>query len=66
MSVTVSLSEEEVQALRRTAEKEGRTPEEVVRAAVREYTSGWRREREHLVDAILADDVKMLRRLGTT
>jgi len=66
VSVTVSLSEEEVQALRRTAEKEGRTPEEVVRAAVREYTSGWRRERERLVDAILAEDVKMLRRLGTT
>jgi hypothetical protein len=66
VSITVSLSEEEGQALRRTAEKEGRTPEEVARLAVLEYTSGWRRERERLLEAILSEDAKVLRRLGST
>ncbi len=65
MSVTVNLSEEELQALRRTADKEGRTPEEAARIAVLEYTSGWRRERERLIEALLVEDAKVLRRLGS-
>ncbi|MCW2600807.1 MAG: hypothetical protein JWM02_2636 [Frankiales bacterium] len=66
MSVTVHLSEDEVQALQRMADREGRTPEQVARRAVLEYTSGWRRERDRLIEAILQEDVTVLRRLGNT
>ncbi len=65
MSLHVSLSAEEHEALVRTAGREGRTIEEVARVAINDYTTGWRRERELLVDAVLAEDAKVLRRLGS-
>jgi predicted transcriptional regulator len=64
MTVTIHLSAEEAEALQRTASTEGRSPEDVARRAVLEYTSGWRRERERLLDTILTEDAKLLRRLG--
>ncbi len=63
--IALRLSEEEVQALQRTADREGRSPEDVARTAVLEYTSGWRRERVRLLEAILEEDSALLRRLGS-
>lgn len=65
MNLSISLSPEEQAAVEALAAREGRTLEQVVRTAVLEYTSGWRRERERLVERILAEDVVVLRRLGS-
>jgi hypothetical protein len=62
--LSISLSQEEQLAVEAVAAREGRTLEQVVRTAVLEYTSGWRRERERLVERILAEDAAVLRRLG--
>jgi hypothetical protein len=63
VSLHLSLSVEEHEALVRTAGREGRTVEEVARAAISDYTTGWRRERELLVDAVLAEDATLVHRL---
>jgi hypothetical protein len=62
--LSVNLSEEELAALQRKAASEGRTLEGVARAAILEYAAGWSRERDRLIDAIVSEDAKALRRLG--
>jgi hypothetical protein len=64
MMLSIPLSEEELEALERVAAREGRTAEQVARTAILEHVSGWRRERERLVEAILSEDAAVLRRLG--
>ena len=65
MIIALRLSEQEVQALQRTADKEGCSLEDVARTAVLEYTSGWHRERVRLLETILEQDAAVLRRLGS-
>lgn len=65
MILNVSLSDEELATLERVAAKEGRAPEQVARTAILEYASGWSRERDRLLDSIVNDDTKTLRRLGS-
>ena len=66
MAMTLRLSEDETQALRDRAEHEGRSMQEVARAAVREYID--RTSRRELLDEVLDDELpryaEALRRLG--
>jgi predicted transcriptional regulator len=66
MAMTLRLSEDETQALRDRAEHEGRSMQEVARAAVREYID--RTSRCELLDEVLDDELpryaEALRRLG--
>ncbi|HEY1515685.1 MAG TPA: ribbon-helix-helix protein, CopG family [Solirubrobacteraceae bacterium] len=64
--MTLRLSDEEADALRRRAEREGRSMQEVARAAVREYID--RTSRQELLHEVLDEELprfaEALRRLG--
>jgi hypothetical protein len=66
MAMTLRLTDDEADALRRRAEREGRSMQEVARAAVREYID--RASRRELLDAVLDEELpryaEALRRLG--
>ncbi len=66
MAMTLRLTDEEADALRRRAEREGRSMQEVARAAVREYID--RTSRRELLDEVLDEELprfaEALRRLG--
>jgi len=66
MAMTLRLSEEETKALRLRAQREGRSMQEVARAAVREYID--RTSRRELLDEVLDAELprfaEALRRLG--
>ena len=66
MAMTLRLSEEETDALRRRAEREGRSMQEVARSALREYID--RTSRRELLDEVLDEELprfaEALRRLG--
>ncbi len=66
VAMTLRLSEDETDALRRRAEREGRSMQEVARAAVREYID--RTSRRELLDEVLDEQLpryaEALRRLG--
>ena len=64
--MTLRLNDEETDALRRRAQREGRSMQEVARAAVREYID--RTSRRELLDEVLDEELprfaEALRRLG--
>jgi predicted transcriptional regulator len=66
MAMTLRLTADETEALRRQAESEGLSMQDVARAAVREYVE----RRAHKVrvrralDRVLAEDADVLKRLG--
>ncbi|MDN5934537.1 MAG: ribbon-helix-helix protein, CopG family [Pseudonocardia sp.] len=66
MAMTLRLTDDEAEALRAEAEREGRSMQDVARAAVREYVA--RRGHDRLVDDALQGVVTRysdaLRRLG--
>jgi predicted transcriptional regulator len=66
MAMTLRLTEDETQALRDRADREGRSMQEVARSAVREYID--RTSRRELLDEVLDDELpryaEALRRLG--
>ena len=66
MAMTLRLSEDESDALRLRAEREGRSMQEIARSAVREYID--RTSRRELLDDVLQDQLpryaEALRRLG--
>ena len=66
MAMTLRLSDQETDALRRRAQREGRSMQEVARVAVREYIE--RTSRRELLDEVLDEDLprfaEALRRLG--
>jgi len=66
MAMTLRLTDAEADALRRRAEREGRSMQEVARAAVRDYVE--RTSRRELLDEVLDDELpryaEALRRLG--
>lgn len=64
MAMTLRLSEEQTEALRETAEREGRSMQEVALQAVDEYTAARARTFEVLLDGVLRDHADVLRRLG--
>jgi plasmid stability protein len=66
MAMTLRLSDDESEALRQRALREGRSMQEVARSAVREYID--RTSRRELLDDVLDDQLpryaEALRRLG--
>lgn len=66
MAMTLRLTDDETDALRLRAQREGRSMQEVARAAVREYID--RTSRRELLDAVLEEELpryaEALRRLG--
>lgn len=66
MAMTLRLTDEETDALRRRAQREGRSMQEVARSAVREYVD--RTSRRELLDQVLEEELpryaEALRRLG--
>jgi hypothetical protein len=66
MAMTLRLTEDETDALRRRARREGRSMQEVARTAVREYID--RASRRELLDEVLDEELpryaEALRRLG--
>ncbi|MCW2793403.1 MAG: Ribbon-helix-helix protein copG family [Nocardioides sp.] len=64
MAMNLRLTDEESAALRETAEREGRSMQEVARAAIVSYTSSRTRRRDDLLRDILAERADVLDRLG--
>jgi predicted transcriptional regulator len=66
MAMTLRLDEQETEALRQRAEREGRSMQEVARQAVRDYIE--RTSRRELLDEVLDEELpryaEALRRLG--
>lgn len=66
MAMTLRLTEDETDALRRRAKREGRSMQDVARIAVREYIE--RTSRRELLDEVLGQELprfaEALRRLG--
>lgn len=66
MAMTLRLTDDETEALRRRAEREGRSMQAVAREAVRDYIE--RTSRRDLLDRVLDEDLpryaEALRRLG--
>ena len=66
MAMTLRLDEQETEALRRRAELEGRSMQEVARQAVRDYIE--RASKRQLLDRVLDDELphyaEALERLG--
>ena len=66
MAMTLRLSDDEAEALRKRAELEGRSMQELARTAVREYIEG--HSRTELIDRVLDEELpryaQALERLG--
>ncbi|MEN3270474.1 MAG: hypothetical protein V7646_7368 [Pseudonocardia sp.] len=66
VAMTLRLTDEETEALRRRAQREGRSMQEVAREAVRDYID--RTSRRELLDRVLDDELpryaEALERLG--
>ncbi len=66
MAMTLRLTDDETEALRETAHREGRSMQEVARGAVREYID--RTSRRELLDRVLDEELpryaEALERLG--
>lgn len=66
MAMTLRLSDDETEALRARAQREGRSMQEIARAALRDYID--RASRRELLDRVLDEELpryaEALRRLG--
>ena len=66
MAMTLRLTDDETEALRQRAQREGRSMQDVVRSAVREYID--RTSRQELLEKVLDEELppftEALRRLG--
>lgn len=66
MAMTLRLTDDEADALRRRAKREGRSMQDVARSAIREYVD--RTSRQELLDQVLDEELpryaEALRRLG--
>lgn len=64
MAMNLRLTDEEAEALRRRAEQEGRSMQEVAREAIRQYTSGRQERLRAAIDRIRTEDAELLARLS--
>lgn len=64
MAMTLRLTDEETDALRVTAEREGRSMQDVARQAVGDYTSAHAKAFDSLLDDIVTSRRDAIRRLG--
>lgn len=65
MPMTLRLTPEEIEALRETARREGRSMQRVAREAIVAYVTSRERRREEALARIVAEDAELLRRLGS-
>ena len=64
MAMTLRLSEEQTEALRRKAAEEGRSMQEVALTAVDQYVHNRPERLRRIVSEVLADDAELLDRLA--
>ncbi len=64
MAMTLRLTDEETDDLRRTAERENRSMQEVARQAIREYVQRRTRLRDEALARIVTEDAELLDRLA--
>lgn len=64
VAMNLRLSEEETEALRRRAEREGRSMQEVAREAIRQYTAGRSERLAATIERIRTEDAELLDRLS--
>ena len=64
MAMNLRLTEEETAALRRKADEEGRSMQEVARTAIAQYTSDRRRRLHEAIERVRNEDVELLDRLS--
>ncbi len=62
--MTLRLTDDETEALRKAAEAEGVSMQEFARAAIRDKTSSWAADRDAFLTEIVTRDANLLRRLG--
>lgn len=62
--MTLRLSDEQTEALRETAEREGRSMQDVARAAIEEYVGRRARVRDEILDRVMERDAGLLARLA--
>ena len=65
MAMTLRLTDEETEALRRTAEQENRSMQDVAREAIRLYTANREAQIRAMFGRIAERDAEILRRLGS-
>lgn len=64
MAMTLRLDDDETEALRRAAEREGLSLQEVARKAVRQYVDEWATTRDEFLTDFARTDKGLLDRLG--
>ena len=64
VAMNLRLTDEEAEALRRRAEQEGRSIQEVARAAIREYTSDRKTRLAAAIEKVRSEDAELLDRLS--
>ncbi|NAZ82103.1 ribbon-helix-helix protein, CopG family [Kineococcus sp. R8] len=64
MAMNLRLTDEEAEALRRRAEQEGRSMQEVARAAIGEYVSDRPARLRAAIDRVRTEDAELLARLA--
>lgn len=64
MAMNLRLTDAELQALREKAEQEGRSMQEVARAAIAAYVSGRADRLQSAIDRVRTEDAELLDRLG--
>jgi predicted transcriptional regulator len=64
MAMNLRLSDDEAAALRRKAEQEGRSMQEVAREAIRQYTRDRTARLATAIDRIRTEDAELLHRLS--
>ena len=64
MAMTLRLTDEETEALRERAEREGRSMQEVARTAIRDYVASREQRLQDAIARIRTEDAELLERLG--
>lgn len=64
MAMTLRLTDEETELLRRAAEAANMSMQEFARAAIREKTSSWAEQREAFLTTFVAENKDLLDRLA--
>ncbi|BEP12570.1 hypothetical protein acdb102_08810 [Acidothermaceae bacterium B102] len=64
MAMNLRLTDDETEALRRKAEQEGRSMQEVARAAISEYVSERPRRLKEAIERVATEDAELLARLA--
>ena len=64
MAMTLRLTDDETSALRSRAEKEGRSMQDIARAAINDYLSQRPERLRGAIDRVRTEDAELLERLG--